>query len=204
MEVVDYLRPSIVLMENVPDMARWNDGAVLLGVHLEDQVIGAAAEGERDHRCRHPGGVAVRERRGEGVEGAFGRVKVRERPEVLDHLKPGKRTRGQADALSRDLESLELARQNTADAADRIRFHHGEFSTLHEALRENGIDQVDGLLADRFHGARALSRADHDDDANNAFNKMLVGQNPGRYSLCATSHGVEGCQHAEVVAGPRR
>ena len=42
------------------------------------------------------------------------------------------------------------------------------------------------------------------DDASNAFNKMLVGQNPGRYSLCAISHGVEGCQHAEVVADPRR
>ena len=51
-------------------------------------------------------------------------------------------------ANDRDPESLELARQNTADAAGRIRFHHGEFSTLHEALSENGIDQVDGLLAD--------------------------------------------------------
>ena len=51
-------------------------------------------------------------------------------------------------ANDRDPESLELARRNTADAGDRIRFHHGEFSTLHEALRENGIDRVDGLLAD--------------------------------------------------------
>jgi hypothetical protein len=42
------------------------------------------------------------------------------------------------------------------------------------------------------------------DDESNAFNKQLVGRNPGRYSLCATSHGVEGCQHAEVVADPRR
>jgi 16S rRNA (cytosine1402-N4)-methyltransferase len=57
-------------------------------------------------------------------------------------------TTGLVIASDRDAESLELAKQNTADAADRIRFHHGEFSTLHEALRENGIDQVDGLLAD--------------------------------------------------------
>jgi len=57
-------------------------------------------------------------------------------------------TTGFVIANDRDPESLGLARQNTADAADRIRFHHGEFSTLHEALRENGIDQVDGLLAD--------------------------------------------------------
>ena len=57
-------------------------------------------------------------------------------------------TTGLVIANDRDTESLELAKGNTADAADRIRFHHGEFSTLHEALRENGIDQVDGLLAD--------------------------------------------------------
>jgi 16S rRNA (cytosine1402-N4)-methyltransferase len=57
-------------------------------------------------------------------------------------------TTGLVIANDRDTESLELAKENTADARDRIRFHHGEFSTLHEALRENGIDQVDGLLAD--------------------------------------------------------
>jgi 16S rRNA (cytosine1402-N4)-methyltransferase len=57
-------------------------------------------------------------------------------------------TTGFVIASDRDSESLELARQNTADVADRVRFHHGAFSTLHEALRENGIDQVDGLLAD--------------------------------------------------------
>jgi len=57
-------------------------------------------------------------------------------------------TSGLVIANDRDPESLELARQNTADVADRIKFHYGEFSTLDEALRENGIDQVDGLLAD--------------------------------------------------------
>jgi 16S rRNA (cytosine1402-N4)-methyltransferase len=57
-------------------------------------------------------------------------------------------TTGLVIANDRDTESLELAKRNTAQAADRIRFHHGEFSTLHEALQENGIDQVDGLLAD--------------------------------------------------------
>src|SRR5882724_11052479 len=57
-------------------------------------------------------------------------------------------TTGLVIASDRDSQSLDLARQNTVDAADRIKFHHGEFSTLHEALRENGIDQVDGLLAD--------------------------------------------------------
>ena len=57
-------------------------------------------------------------------------------------------TTGFVIASDRDSESLELAKQNTVGAGDRIRFHHGEFSTLSEALRENGINQVDGLLAD--------------------------------------------------------
>src|ERR1700730_5920167 len=57
-------------------------------------------------------------------------------------------TTGLVIANDRDTESLELAKRNTVEAGDRIRFHHGEFSTLDEALRENGIDQVDGLLAD--------------------------------------------------------
>ena len=57
-------------------------------------------------------------------------------------------TTGFVIANDRDPQSLELAKANTADAGNRIRFHHGEFSTLHEALSENGIDQVDGLLAD--------------------------------------------------------
>jgi hypothetical protein len=42
------------------------------------------------------------------------------------------------------------------------------------------------------------------DDPHNAFNKTVVALNPGPYTLCATSHGVEGCQYAEVVPDPRR
>ena len=57
-------------------------------------------------------------------------------------------TTGLVIANDRDTESLELAKRNTAEYGYRIRFHHGEFSTLHEALRETGIDRVDGLLAD--------------------------------------------------------
>jgi 16S rRNA (cytosine1402-N4)-methyltransferase len=51
-------------------------------------------------------------------------------------------------ANDRDAESLEMARQNTAAYGDRIRFHHGPFSTLREALRQAGVERVDGLLAD--------------------------------------------------------
>src|SRR5215217_2051435 len=57
-------------------------------------------------------------------------------------------TSGVVIANDRDRESLELARANTADVADRIRWHHGTFSTLTEALQANGETQVNGLLAD--------------------------------------------------------
>jgi 16S rRNA (cytosine1402-N4)-methyltransferase len=51
-------------------------------------------------------------------------------------------------ANDRDAESLELAKQNTAQWADRIRFHHGAFSELRAALAAQGVERVDGLLAD--------------------------------------------------------
>ncbi|MBV9081553.1 MAG: 16S rRNA (cytosine(1402)-N(4))-methyltransferase RsmH [Acidobacteriaceae bacterium] len=51
-------------------------------------------------------------------------------------------------ACDRDSESLELARTNTAQWEERIRFFHGSFSKLPEALAENGVAEVDGVLAD--------------------------------------------------------
>jgi DNA (cytosine-5)-methyltransferase 1 len=59
--VVDALKPSAVLFENVPDMARWNDGAVLLGVLQElrsrgytpdARVLEAFRFGVPQHRAR--------------------------------------------------------------------------------------------------------------------------------------------------------
>jgi 16S rRNA (cytosine1402-N4)-methyltransferase len=53
-------------------------------------------------------------------------------------------------SCDRDAESLELARRNTAalPGSDRIRFFHGAFSKLPEALALHGVDAVDGVLAD--------------------------------------------------------
>ena len=51
-------------------------------------------------------------------------------------------------ACDRDAESLERARENTADCADRIRFRKVSFSGLGEALAAEGISGLDGLLAD--------------------------------------------------------
>jgi 16S rRNA (cytosine1402-N4)-methyltransferase len=51
-------------------------------------------------------------------------------------------------ACDRDADSLELARANTANKNSRIRFFHGAFSKLPEALLQNGVSEVDGVLAD--------------------------------------------------------
>ena len=51
-------------------------------------------------------------------------------------------------ANDRDPQSMELAKAATTDVASRIRWHRGTFSTLDKALQENGVTQVDGLLAD--------------------------------------------------------
>jgi 16S rRNA (cytosine1402-N4)-methyltransferase len=57
-------------------------------------------------------------------------------------------TSGFVIANDRDAESLALAKSNTVEYADRIRYHHGSFAALPEALAANGIKQLDGLLAD--------------------------------------------------------
>jgi 16S rRNA (cytosine1402-N4)-methyltransferase len=51
-------------------------------------------------------------------------------------------------ACDRDAESLEMARRNTAAWAERIRYFHGAFSKLPQALESLGVSQVDGALAD--------------------------------------------------------
>lgn len=58
-------------------------------------------------------------------------------------------TTGFVIANDRDAESLEMARANAAEFADRIKFCHGEFSNLQRTLWECGeIERVDGLIAD--------------------------------------------------------
>lgn len=51
-------------------------------------------------------------------------------------------------ANDRDSEAIEIARENTRHAADRIVFHHGPFSLLASAVAHGNRGQVDGLLAD--------------------------------------------------------
>jgi 16S rRNA (cytosine1402-N4)-methyltransferase len=57
-------------------------------------------------------------------------------------------TTGMVIANDRDAESLEMARRNTAEWADRIRFRYGKFSDLPDALAEAGLGKADGVLAD--------------------------------------------------------
>ena len=57
-------------------------------------------------------------------------------------------TTGFVIAADRDAESLERAKQGTADVADRIRFVHSPFSGLAAAISGLGVERVDGLLAD--------------------------------------------------------
>jgi len=51
-------------------------------------------------------------------------------------------------ANDRDERSLEMARANCAPFAARIRFHQGDFRSLKEAVEQQGLRHVDGLVAD--------------------------------------------------------
>jgi 16S rRNA (cytosine1402-N4)-methyltransferase len=57
-------------------------------------------------------------------------------------------TTGLVIANDRDEQSLAMAKENTREWAARIRFHHGAFAALGEAVSEAGFKQVNGLLAD--------------------------------------------------------
>jgi 16S rRNA (cytosine1402-N4)-methyltransferase len=63
-------------------------------------------------------------------------------------------------ACDRDADSLELARRNASEWAGKIRFHHGAFSTVPQALDENGVAAVDGVLADLGVSRYQLSAAE--------------------------------------------
>jgi 16S rRNA (cytosine1402-N4)-methyltransferase len=55
---------------------------------------------------------------------------------------------GYVISADRDAESLQKARENAADAADRVRFVQSRFSDLPAALSRLGVEAVDGALAD--------------------------------------------------------
>jgi 16S rRNA (cytosine1402-N4)-methyltransferase len=55
---------------------------------------------------------------------------------------------GMVIALDRDAESLEQAKRNTIEWADRIRYGQARFSELRTALAAWGLEKVDGVLAD--------------------------------------------------------
>src|SRR5208282_1975067 len=58
-------------------------------------------------------------------------------------------TTGFVLSCDRDAESLALAKENTLDCADRIRFRQARFSQLGDVVGlQPGLTQVTGLLAD--------------------------------------------------------
>src|SRR6266704_2637242 len=63
-------------------------------------------------------------------------------------------------ACDRDAESLEIARARTASRAERIRLFCGPFSKFPEGLKENGVELVDGVLADLGASRHQLSSAE--------------------------------------------
>ena len=57
-------------------------------------------------------------------------------------------TSGQVISADRDAESLAMARENTREYADRIRFVQARFSEVADALAGLGISKVDGIVSD--------------------------------------------------------
>ena len=69
-------------------------------------------------------------------------------------------TSGLVIACDRDAEALELARANTRGLEERIRFFHGPFSQMPEAMKSFGVEEVHGVLADLGVSRYQLSAAE--------------------------------------------
>ena len=70
-------------------------------------------------------------------------------------------TTGLVIANDRDAESLAMARANTAQWAERIRYRQGTFSQLRSTIEAEGFHKVDGLLADLGVSRFQLAEAPH-------------------------------------------
>jgi 16S rRNA (cytosine1402-N4)-methyltransferase len=60
----------------------------------------------------------------------------------------GRLSTGMVFSSDRDADSLEMAKRNAADVADRVKFVHSPFSGLQQAAAQAAIPAADGLLAD--------------------------------------------------------
>jgi 16S rRNA (cytosine1402-N4)-methyltransferase len=70
-------------------------------------------------------------------------------------------TAGIVIANDRDAESLAMARANTSERAERIRYRQGTFSKLRSTIEAEGFQKVDGLLADLGVSRFQLAEAPH-------------------------------------------
>jgi len=100
-------------------------------------------------------------------------------------------TTGMVIACDRDAESIELARANTTDCADRIRFYPGLFSRVEETLAVLKIKQLDGLLADLGVSRHQLT------EGGRGFSLMVDG--PLDMRMSTGSHAAQQRTAAEIV-----
>jgi len=102
---------------------------------------------------------------------------------------------GRLIACDRDAESLEMAKANLADCADKIHFHQSVFSRVGDVLAAEGISQLDGLLADLGVSKYQLT------DGGRGFSLMADGPLDMRMSRTGVSAGLSHIQRtaADIV-----
>jgi DNA (cytosine-5)-methyltransferase 1 len=127
MAVVERLRPSAVLIENVPDLPSWDDGAVIvgfyeslrsLGYEVDARILDAFAHGVPQHRARL---FIVATRGGLGFEWPDPRTPAPTLRDAIADLPPAPAAQRDERSLYFDSPRSELARRMRRRVADEER-----------------------------------------------------------------------------------
>jgi DNA (cytosine-5)-methyltransferase 1 len=132
--VVETLRPSAVLVENVPDLPRWNDGAVLIGLYeslgalgyrVEARILDGFRHGVPQHRQRLVLIGLDGQRQPNWPEPRAGRVNLRDAIGDLPPIPRAQRSETLAYDERRQTSDYQRLMRRDVPAADRDRvFEH--------------------------------------------------------------------------------
>jgi len=95
---------------------------------------------------------------------------------IIDKIKPD----GLLIGIDKDMEILQIAKQNLSDTGGTFRLYHANYLDIDEVLRQAGINKVNGVLLDLGVSSMQLDRADRGRVASHLGHERRLGRIRGR------------------------